>query len=107
MTQAIYETVSWKARPDVSDQAMIQAVEQFSKSVKRLPGFLHRSLHKDPQGLWVDVYYWQTVEDAENSNALVADDPALHHLITLIEPESLDIRVHQPVQQTGMLAFNP
>lgn len=102
----IYETVTWKAKEQVTDEAMIEAATAFGQTLKSLSGFLHQALYKGDQDIWVSVYYWETEADAKASNEAVAGDKHFARLLELIEPESIAIRLHSPLQQTGHLSFH-
>lgn len=105
MSYEIYETVTWKANTDVSDEAMIEAATTFSHTIRSLPGFLHQALYKNGEQDWVSVYYWATETDAKHSNDAVANDPHFLQLLSLIQSESIVITLYTPVQQKGQLAF--
>ncbi|MEE9342318.1 MAG: hypothetical protein V3V12_01645 [Gammaproteobacteria bacterium] len=97
------EIVKWRAKEIVNDESMIEAVNVMASDLKLLQGFLHQSLYKSPNGEWVDMYYWETEEDAHASNTGMADKASFIHLIALIEPESVAIDVMQEMQSSGKL----
>lgn len=101
----VVEIVSWKAASDVADQQMIDAVRAMVPDLEMLPGFRYQSLSKDDEGLWMDIYYWDSKEDAHNSNDLMANKPSLHNLIALIDMSSLKIEVLTPYQESGSVNF--
>ena len=69
----IFEILEWKSKPGVSDTQMIDAVEAMVDDLKELDGFLNQSLYRDDAGVWVDIYYWQTKQNAHDSNESMAD----------------------------------
>jgi len=102
----VTEVLSWQAKANVSDQDMINAVEGLLADLKTLPGFLFQNLSKDSKGRWVEVYFWQTEEDAHNSNSLMADKASMVNLMELIEIESISMEVMSPLQDSGALSIN-
>lgn len=101
----VIETVSWKAKEDVTDKAMIQSVESMLEDLKDLPGFIHETLSLSEEGKWLQLYYWKSAEDAHNSNQLMAKKSSLTNLMTLIEPESVTIQVLTPQHASSELAL--
>ena len=102
----VTEILTWQAKPEVSDQDMINAVEGILPDLKILPGFIFQNLSKDSQGRWVEVYFWQTAEAAHNSNGLMADKASMANLMGLIEVESISMEVMSPLQDSGSLLLN-
>jgi len=104
----VTEIVSWNANPDVSDQTMIDAVNALLPDLKSIPGFQYQCLSKTPQGRWIDIYYWDSTQQAHASNELMSESHSLSHLMTLIQPDSVIIEVLEPKQSSSSLiaAFN-
>ncbi|WP_104400300.1 hypothetical protein [Vibrio penaeicida] len=101
----VIETVSWKAKEDVTNKAMIQSVESMLVDLKDLPGFIHETLSLSEEGNWLQLYYWESAEDAHNSNHLMAEKSSLANLMMLIEPESIAIEVLTPQHVSSELAL--
>ena len=101
----IFEIVKWKSKTSVSDEDMIASVNTMVSDLKDLKGFLHQSLYKSTSGEWIDIYYWETEEDAHASNTSMADKASFKSLIELIEPESVSIEIFHPLQSSGQQSF--
>lgn len=99
----VTEILSWQAKADVTDEQMVAAVDAMLPDLKLLPGFLFQSLSKDSQGRWIEVYFWQTAEDAHNSNELMAKKESLAQLMQLLHSETINMEVMQPLQDSGTL----
>lgn len=65
------ETLTWKAKEGVSDEAMITAVDDMVVDLEKLSGFISQTLYKNSKSEWVDVYYWESEETAHASNELM------------------------------------
>ncbi|OMH29082.1 hypothetical protein [Motiliproteus sp. MSK22-1] len=94
----VIEIVSWNAKDNTADKDMIAALNNLVPDLKNLPGFLEQSTGKDANGRWVDVYYWDSVENAHASNELMANKSSLTALMALLEPDSVTIQVIEPLQ---------
>lgn len=101
----VFEIVKWKPKETVSDERMIEAVNDMTEDLKSLKGFLQQTLYKSSNGEWVDIYYWETEKDAHASNASMADKESFKELITLIKPESVTIEIMQEQQSSSKLSF--
>ena len=99
----VTEILSWQAQPGVSDQQMTSAMQAMLPDLKTLPGFLLQNLSKDTKGLWVAVYFWQTTEDAHNSNTLMANKTSMTNLMQLLHAETIEMKVLEPLQDSGTL----
>ncbi|MFD2204990.1 hypothetical protein [Kiloniella antarctica] len=97
------EILTWESQPDVTDLEMINAVQAMVPDLKKLPGFRYQSLSKNGKGQWVEIYYWDTAEDAHNSNDSMADKPSLQQLLGLIDVKSLTMEVFAPLQESKPL----
>lgn len=104
MKDPVLEFVKWRSAEGVSDEAMIAAVDAFANDLKSIKGFHHQTLYKQEDGTWLDVYYWQTEEDAIASNDAAAGLSTFQDLIKLIEPDSVGIEILHPLQASGALA---
>lgn len=102
----VIETVTWRANEDVTEEEMKNAVESMLLDLKTLPGFVHETLSVNETGQWLQLYYWETTEDAHNSNQLMADKPSFAKLIALIQPDSVDIQVYRSIHASSAIRFD-
>lgn len=102
----VYEIVKWKSKSNVKDQDMIDAVNNMVTDLKSLKGFLHQSLYKNSNEEWVDIYYWETEEDAHASNESMATKNSFDNLIKLIEPNTVSVEILHPLQSSGEQSFD-
>lgn len=96
MNTNIVEIVKWKSAPGVTDQAMIEAALGLAPDLKSIGGFIDKTLYKNGDE-WVDIYYWETVEDAHLSNERMAKKESLSKLFSLVQPETVSITVMSKV----------
>jgi len=102
----VFEILKWKSKNGVSDKIMIEAVNSMVEDLKALKGFLNQTLYKDSNGFWVDIYYWETEQDAHASNECMADKVSFNNLIENIESDSISMEVLKPLQRSGVVSFN-
>lgn len=101
----VYEVVTWKSKSDISDEITIDAVNAMAVDLKTLKGFLNQSLYKNSNGEWVDIYYWETLEDAHACDASMSDKDSFKHLFALIESNSVSIEIMRKIQSSGGQSF--
>lgn len=87
----IVELVKWRSKDGTQDDQMIQAVDGILPDLQTLPGFVSQKLYKDDNGCWVDLYIWDTQEQAIASNDLMAPKESFAKLMALIDPSSVSI----------------
>jgi len=104
-TSSVFEILTWKSKPGVSDEEMIRVVDGMVKDLEKLTGFLNQTLYKETDGTWVDVYYWETEKDAHDSNVTMADKASLKKLMSIIEAETVTMKVLSQKQSSGIIQF--
>ena len=92
----VVELVKWKAKPAVSNEEMVSAVDGILSDLETLPGFISQTLYIDDEGYWVDLYHWETREQGVASNDLMAPRPSFQVLMELIDPTSVSIEFLSP-----------
>jgi hypothetical protein len=101
----VIEILKWKSKAGVSDERMVESVNNMVVDLKSLDGFLHQSLYKSSDGVWIDVYYWNSKEDADLSSVRMSDKKSYKELVDLIELESIKIDVMEEIQSSESLIF--
>ena len=97
---SVLEIVKWKAKPNVSDNQIIDAVNSMVPDLKKLDGFINQTLYKNIEEYWVDVYYWNTAENAHLSNERMAEKESLKKLLEIIELDSVTMEILEPLQKS-------
>ena len=92
MNTNVVEIVKWKSASGVTDRATIDAAQALVPDLKTGGGFIEKTLYKNGDE-WVDIYYWETIEDAQLSNERMAGKASLGKLFSLVQPESVSITV--------------
>ena len=97
---SVLEIVKWKGKPEISDSQMIEAVAAMVPDLKKLDGFISQTLYKDNEGFWIDVYYWNTAENAHLSNERMAEKESLKGLLEIIELDTVTMQVLESLQKS-------
>ena len=97
---SVLEIVKWKVKPEIKDSQLIEAVNAMVPDLKKLDGFINQTLYKDNEGFWIDVYYWDTAENAHLSNERMADKESLKKLLEIIELSTVTMEVLNPLQKS-------
>jgi len=105
-SKIVFEILKWKSKSEVIDTVMIDAVNNMVEDLKMLKGFLNQTLYKDNTGFWVDIYYWETEQDAHASNKSMANKESFINLIEIIEPDSISMEILNPLQCSGNFVFS-
>ena len=92
MNTNVVEIVKWKSAPGITDKAIIEAALGLVPDLKSIGGFIDKTLYKNGDE-WVDIYYWETLEDAHLSNERMAGKQSLAKLFSLVLPETVSITV--------------
>ena len=92
MSTSVVEIVKRKSAPGVTDQAMKEAALALVPDLKSIGGFIDKTLYKNGEE-WMDIYYWDTVENAHLSNERMAKKESLSKLFSLLQPETVSIIV--------------
>lgn len=92
MNTNIVEIVKWKSASGVTDQAVIAAALGLVPDLKSIGGFIDKTLYKNGDE-WVDIYYWESAEDAHLSNERMAKKGSLAELFSMVQPDTVSITV--------------
>lgn len=91
------EIVKWKSAPGVSDAAMRDAAHALVPDLQAVGGFVDKVLCRQGDE-WVDVYFWETAQDAHLSNERMASRPSFANLMALVQADTVSISVATRVE---------
>ncbi|MEH6347207.1 MAG: hypothetical protein V7785_19080 [Bermanella sp.] len=93
---ATIEMVSFKLNADASDQAFLDSNPALEAWVAKQPGFQYRALSKKEDGTWVDLVFWESLEQAQQAGTafMAADEPKA--MLAFIDKDSVSMQ-HMPV----------
>lgn len=93
---ATIEMVSFKLASGSSEQAFLETNTAVENWVVKQPGFQYRALTKQPNGTWIDLVFWESLESAQQAgNAfMAAQEPKA--MMAFIDKETVTMQ-HLPV----------
>ena len=89
MKDKVLELVVYKLKESVSDKQFLGTNGAVSTWISKQPGFISRELVYDGEGnRWVDVIWWETMEQAQAASELSMTSEACQPMFALIDMES-------------------
>ena len=85
--------VKWKSKSNVTDSEITYAVNNRVQDLSQLKGFVSHTLYKTEYDEWVDINYWESTEDANNSSGKMLEKKSFTTLIDLIEVTSVNVEI--------------
>lgn len=92
MQNSTIEMVTFKPKAGITAQQLIDTGPAMEAFLREQPGFIYRSLSTDDDGLWHDIIYWQTQENATAAGEQFMNHSAGQALMALIEMSSTKMR---------------
>lgn len=65
--KTVMELVIFKAKPTYTTEETLKAMESLNAVIKQYKGFIKRSFALSEDGLWMDIVYWQSMEEAKQA----------------------------------------
>ncbi len=90
------EMVSFKLNTDASEQAFLDSNQALEAWVVKQPGFQYRALSKQEDGTWVDLVFWESLEQAQQAGAAFMAAAELKAMLAFIDKDSVSMQ-HMPV----------
>jgi hypothetical protein len=85
----VLELVVYKLHEGVSREQFLGTNDAVSSWIRRQPGFISRELVHDAEGdRWVDVIWWQTLEQAQAASERSMSSESCSPMFALIDLES-------------------
>jgi len=103
VSEDVIEIVQFQTKKGVLPTDFIRAAEPIGSWVMAQPGFRYRSLSQDEQGVWRDVVYWSSMENAKKASDAFMRDNAESDFMAMIDESSVDMN-HSRVVQSQMAA---
>jgi heme-degrading monooxygenase HmoA len=85
----VVEVVLSRVKPGVEPSEVIEAADAIMPDVRAAGGFIRRELLKGSDDQWIDVIYWESLEQAQHAAALVMSRPAAAKLHEIIDGPSV------------------
>lgn len=86
----VVEIVSFKTKPDVSENLLKQAAAKTTCVLEKVDGFLYRQLGATQnREQWVDILYWKDLGSSYEATELFLNAPDCQEFISLIDENSI------------------
>lgn len=94
------EIVIYKTKDGVSDTDFIHTGAEMEENfAKKQKGFIRRTFAKSENGDWVDVIYWETMEDAMKASEAAMKSPVCAPLFGMLDNESVKMHHFEILSQ--------
>jgi heme-degrading monooxygenase HmoA len=94
----VIEVVVFRLQSPALTQDFLVAIEETTAMLKNQPGFLSRSIGQSEGEEWVDILYWESVEDAKSSVTSFQNESAGKHFSECIDPTHFQVFFTKPVE---------
>ncbi len=86
----VLEIVIYKTKDGVNDFDFIKmGVEIEENFIKKQKGFIKRTFAKSENGDWVEVIYWETMEDATKASEAAMKSPVCMPMFGMLDDASV------------------
>ena len=91
------ELVIFQFKAGVSESEGIQAMKTLNNFVSKQPGFISRKFSKKGENSWIDLVFWNSMQEAETASKLVMQSPECLEAFKVIEESSMQMMHATPV----------
>ena len=85
------EIVIFHLQPTVTNPDFLTAIDETTAWLKTQKGFVSRTVGRAESGEWLDILFWESVEDAKAAAALFQANPAGKRLSEYLDPQGLQV----------------
>lgn len=93
------ELVIFKPKTRVDHGEVKNSMESLNPILKSYQGFIHRQLAKSSDGRWVDLVFWETMEDAKFAADDIMKNETAARVFEVIDEEEMSFFHFKPVSQ--------
>ena len=90
MNNPVIELVIFKAKREVSSEALKKAAAKTTPVLEKMDGFLGRELSvTENEETWVDIVHWQNMNSANEAAKAFDNEPDCQEFAAMIEEETI------------------
>jgi len=101
MNNSVIELVSYKLKADSTKEQLAATHSDVNAFLAEQPGFIHRSLSEDSNGLLYDIVYWQGMENAKNAGEAFMAHKAGQALVALCDENTISMQHMEALTETN------
>lgn len=83
------ELVIFKPKADVTTKETKTALESLTPILKTYNGFISREIGMDENNKWMDLVFWETMEDAKSAAEAVMEDETVIRAFEVIDKQEM------------------
>lgn len=87
--QSVLEIVEFRAVEGVPEQEIVEAVEGLIPDLREIGGFVEQTLYAAQDGLWVILYAWEGMRDAQHSTERMTGRASFDRLMGMVDPATI------------------
>ena len=96
----IVEVVLFKTAPGISEAQVLQTASMMQSKVINMPGYIDRQLLKNAEGQWVDLVWWNSLEEAMAASDRIMQDEDLAPYMFIFENAEMAMYHLEPTALT-------
>jgi hypothetical protein len=83
--QPVVEVALFHLKSGVTDEAFLPSAELIQRHLDHLDGYISRELVKAPDGQWVDIIHWASLEAARQAETVIMADESCAPFFAMID----------------------
>jgi len=87
----VIEAVLFKTKPQFTDEQVIQMLTSLNPLLQHFAGFISRQLSKDDSGQWLDLVYWESMEQARQAAGQVMQREEAMYAFQVIDERNMSM----------------
>jgi heme-degrading monooxygenase HmoA len=94
----VFEMVVFRLKEGFLEQDFVTAAKAVGRDIEQCKGFIDRQLLQNPDGQWVDLVQWQTLEDANAAMQAVPNLPSFAAFAAVGDFQNAQVMHLHPVE---------
>ncbi len=91
------EAALFRLKEGTDEDAFLKATDATNVALKRYAGFIRREVLKADDGQWLDLIYWNSLEEALSAAEQILSDPSCHPFLEMLDMQSVTMLHLHPV----------
>lgn len=93
------ELVIFKTKPEFDPTHVKASLESLSDIVSTYKGFISRQLAKNDEGKWMDLIFWESMEDAKAAADDIMKLEAAQKAFSMIDEQKMELYHFNPINK--------
>ncbi len=92
------EVALFRLKEGTDQEAFLAATDATNTALKQYGGFIRREVLTSEDGQWLDLVYWNSLEEALSAAEQILSDPSCHPFLEMLDMESVTMLHMHPVR---------